>query len=95
MCNDSRLRERIADMLSGALNVDVPSVDTDLFDSGILDSLAFVELLFHLEREFGVKTSVGDLEMENFRSIAHIAEFVMVRAAPSDRPPAVSVGSNP
>ena len=95
MCHDSRLRERIADVFSSALNIDVPSVDTDLFDSGALDSMAFVELLFHLEREFGIKTSVDDLEMENFRSIARIAEFVIARGSPSDRPTAVNVGSNP
>jgi len=79
MSPDSRLRERIADVFSGALHVDVPSADTDLFDTGVLDSLAFVELLLHLEREFGIKTSAHDLEMENFRSIARIAEFVMAR----------------
>ena len=38
--------------------------------------MAFVELLLQLENEFGVTTSVDDLEPENFRSIDSIAEFV-------------------
>lgn len=94
MSHDSRLRERVAEVFSSALNVDVASVDSDLFESGVLDSLGFVELLFHLEREFGIKTSVGDLEMENFRSIARIADFVMARATPSDQPLAVQAAAD-
>jgi D-alanine--poly(phosphoribitol) ligase subunit 2 len=73
------LHERISRFFSRALNVDVPSVDTDLFETGVLDSLAFVDLLLHLEREFGVTTSVSDLEPERFASIARIAAFVASR----------------
>jgi acyl carrier protein len=80
MSDGNRLRERIAGVFSHALHLDVPAFDTDLFDTGVLDSLAFVELLLQLEREFGVTTSVDDLEVENFRSIETIAVFVAARA---------------
>jgi methoxymalonate biosynthesis acyl carrier protein len=73
------LRDRISQLFGTALNIDVPSADIDLFETGVLDSLAFVELLLLLEREFGVATSVADLEVENFKSIARIAEFVAGR----------------
>jgi acyl carrier protein len=79
MTNAALLEPRIAQLFSGSLHIDVPSVDTDLFDTGALDSLAFVELLVQLEREFGVTTSVDDLDVGNFRSIARIAEFVATR----------------
>ena len=45
----------------------------------MLDSLAFVDLLFHLEQEFGVSTSVDDMEVDNFKSIACIANFLTAR----------------
>ena len=80
MSDVSGLRERIAAIFSGALHLDVPSVDTDLFECGVLDSLAFVELLLQLEREFGVTTAVDDLDVATFRSIATIADFVHARA---------------
>ena len=80
MSDGNKLRERIAGVFSAALHMDVPAFDTDLFDTGVLDSLAFVELLLQLEREFGVTTSVDDLEIENFRSIDSIADFVATRA---------------
>ena len=47
-----------------------------LVKAGALDSLGFVELLVHLEREFAVKISIEDLELDNFRSVARIAELV-------------------
>jgi D-alanine--poly(phosphoribitol) ligase subunit 2 len=81
MAETTELHRRIAGVLAGALNIEVPAVDTDLFESGVLDSLAFVELLLQLEREFGIATSVDDLELENFRTIAHISEFVLARTA--------------
>jgi acyl carrier protein len=83
MSNGNRVREQIAGIFSGALHLDVPSFDTDLFDSGVLDSLAFVELLLNLERQFGVTTSVDDLELEHFKSIASIADFIESRTAAS------------
>ena len=73
------LRERISRLFSERLSLDVPSADTDLFESGALDSMGFVELLAQIEREFGVEVALGDIEMDNFRSIARIAEFVAAR----------------
>lgn len=87
MTDTNGVRERVANLFSCGMNLDVPSVDTDLFDTGVLDSLAFVELLLQLEQEFGVTTSVEDLEVENFKSIARIADFVMNRVAISPRVP--------
>jgi len=74
------LCERINALFSRALHLDVPSIDTDLFETGVLDSLAFVDLILALEQEFGVTPSVDDLESENFKSIARIAAFVAAHA---------------
>jgi acyl carrier protein len=76
MSNADRLRERIASWFANDLSLEIPSVDTDLFDTGALDSLAFEQLLLHLEHEFGVTMSVDDMETDHFKSIAQIAEFV-------------------
>ena len=70
---------RIADLFVGKLGLDVPSRETDLFETGALDSMAFVELLALLEEEFGIAVSLDDLEIDRFRSIARIAAFVVSR----------------
>jgi len=54
----------------------------------VLDSLAFVQLLFHLEQEFGVSTSVDDMEVENFKTISNIANFLRARGVDAAVPPA-------
>jgi acyl carrier protein len=61
---------------SEKLSVEISSVDADLIQTGILDSLALVELLVYIEKEFGTEISLDDLEIEDFGSIAKIAEFV-------------------
>ena len=88
----NQLRERIAAVFSGGLQLDVPASDTDLFETGILDSLAFVQLLVQLEEEFGVTTSVDDLELDNFRSLDSIAAFIASRVRP-ERATVVSIAA--
>jgi len=71
--------ERIAALFAEDMNVRVDSVDSDLLDGGILDSLAFVDLLARLEENFGIRVAIEDLEIENFRSIAKIAAFAAAK----------------
>jgi acyl carrier protein len=75
---------RITRLFEERLNLEIPSVDTDLFESGALDSMAFVELLAQIETEFGVQVALGDIEMDNFRSIERIAGFVETRRRLTD-----------
>jgi acyl carrier protein len=71
----------------------VPAPDTDVFESGLLDSLAFVDLLGALEHEFGVTIALDDLEVDNFRSIDRIAEFIAARGVISERGRVVNFSS--
>jgi acyl carrier protein len=70
------VHQKLTELFAKKLNLDVSSVDTDLVETGLLDSLTLVELLTQLEETFGVSVSTDDLELENFRSIASIAGFV-------------------
>jgi D-alanine--poly(phosphoribitol) ligase subunit 2 len=76
---DPDLVDRVAWIFETALHLEVASAETDLFETGVLDSLAFVELLVQLEREFGVTAAVEDLEVDTFRTIERIAAFVGAR----------------
>lgn len=73
------LQERVTKIFSEDLHLDVPVSDADLIESGILDSLQFVDLLLHLEQEFGVAIPVAGLDIEQFRSIERIVEFLATR----------------
>ena len=70
------LQRRIAALFAEHLQIEVPSPETDLIGEGILDSLKFVELLVQLEQTFGIRISLDELELDQFRSVRRIAEFV-------------------
>jgi acyl carrier protein len=72
----SELTARVQQVFREALTMEVPSVDTDLIETGRLDSLALVELLFALEQHFGVDLALGELDVENFRTVQRISDFV-------------------
>ena len=55
----------------------MPSQEADSIESGLIDSLALVELLFAIEREFSVSLPLDDLEIENFRSVNRISEVIV------------------
>lgn len=59
-----------------ALHMEIASPETDLIETGRLDSLALVELLFELERRFGIDLMLTELDIDNFRSLRTIADFV-------------------
>ncbi|HVH67577.1 MAG TPA: acyl carrier protein [Gemmatimonadales bacterium] len=62
------------------LNVHVPSPETDLLETGRLDSVGMVELLVQLENRFHIRVELENLEIEQFRSIAAIATFIVARS---------------
>ena len=81
MIEQRGIHKKLTELFVRKLNLEVPSVETDLVGTGLLDSLALVELLAQLEETFGVSISTDDLELENFRSIDSIAGFVARRTA--------------
>ena len=58
-----------------SLELDV-EVDTDVISGGLLDSLAFVQLLVSLEEEFGLEVDLAEMELEDFSTVSRIARLV-------------------
>jgi D-alanine--poly(phosphoribitol) ligase subunit 2 len=67
---------RLGAMFAETFHIEVPSPDTDLLESGLLDSFQFVELLLQLERRFGVRVRIDDIELDDLRTLARIARMV-------------------
>jgi len=82
------LEARIARLFAEQLQVDLPTPEADLFESGLLDSWRLVVLLGALEAEFGVRVAMEELEFDDVRTLAQIASFVAARVPPkAGRPP--------
>jgi acyl carrier protein len=70
------LQAQICRVLNESLHIEIATPETDLLETGLLDSLGLVELLMRLEQGFGVKVDLEALDFGLFRSVATIAEFV-------------------
>jgi D-alanine--poly(phosphoribitol) ligase subunit 2 len=70
------ITERLGALFTERFHIEVPSADTDLLETGILDSFQFVELLFQLEQHFGLRVSIDDIDLEDLRTLARIARLV-------------------
>jgi len=57
-----------------SLDPGVPD-DADLYSEG-LDSMALMQLILLLEREFGITITPEDLGRENFATLANLTAFV-------------------
>ena len=79
MADEEAVLARVTALFAEQLNVEVPAADTDLFETGILDSLRFVELLAALEEAFGIRVAVEELEIDDFRTVWRIAQFLARR----------------
>ena len=69
--------EELAMLFPEALGIDAPAEDADLVEEGVIDSLALIELLFAVERHFGIEIPPDRLEVERFRTIGRLAELVV------------------
>jgi acyl carrier protein len=73
------LHGKITRLLSEKVHIEASTSETDLVETGLLDSLKLVELMTSLEDEFGITISFDEIEIDNFRSVASIAEYVNQR----------------
>jgi acyl carrier protein len=68
--------ERVLRLFGDELLIDVGSATTDLIETGLLDSLALVELIAAIEQEFQVDLALDALDIDAFRTVESIAGFV-------------------
>lgn len=48
----------------------------DLLNSGILNSLAILQLVAHIEEQLGIEVPVEDVVYENFQSVASLSAYL-------------------
>ena len=73
----STVLERLRQVFASTFQIEPPSADVDLVDNGILDSFQLVELLFQLEREFGLRIALEKLDLDDLRSLERISRVII------------------
>ena len=51
--------------------------DINLIDEHILDSVVFIQMISLIEKEFDIKFSLFDLDIQNFKTVNSIVNTVM------------------
>ena len=68
------LTDELTQIFHDELNIEIESVDQDLIEEGLLDSLSLVEIV--------------DIDFDEFRSVRNLANFVANTASVSSESPA-------
>ncbi|HEX6320330.1 MAG TPA: phosphopantetheine-binding protein [Burkholderiales bacterium] len=74
--------DELSALFDEALHIEVPSPDTDLIDSGLLDSLQLVQLLLQIEERMGARIPLDEVELDDLRSVGRLARVVAQRSSP-------------
>jgi D-alanine--poly(phosphoribitol) ligase subunit 2 len=80
---DQKIRQYLAETLLiefSAADGGVPE-DQNLFESGLIDSFGFVQLVAFLEKEFDIKISDEEVLSDSLSSFAKIRSFVETKVA--------------
>ena len=77
------MTNQITQLFAEKLNIEVPAPDTDLIESGLLDSLRLVELLLEIEASLGCRIPVDEIDLDDLRSVSRIARLIAVRLQPA------------
>ena len=78
------VEDAVMSLIRDRLDLEIDDPTVDLFDSGIIDSLAFVTLLQALEERFGFTIAVEELDVSSFSTVDGIVAYVARRALPRD-----------
>lgn len=75
----SKVKSQLKEFLTEASGI--PDIDdhTELFSTGIVNSLFAIQLMMYIEKTFNVPIGMDDLDFDNFRTITAITNFVESR----------------
>ena len=80
--SDGKIEGRLLQWCNARLQLNVPiTAETNLLDEGYLDSLLVMDMVVHIEKQYGVAIDSADISPQHFRSIRTLAMFVTEQGA--------------
>jgi hypothetical protein len=73
---DLALYDEVITIFLEHLHVTAPSLDADLLASCVLNPPALAKLLVEFEIRYGIRTSLEQIDFDDFRSVASISAFI-------------------
>jgi len=70
------IEEKITNFLSNFISEDLLDRETDIFESGYVNSLFIMQLLLYIEEEFDIRVDNEDMSPRYFNKIVNIVDFI-------------------
>jgi acyl carrier protein len=67
--------EQVVTAIFHELTIEVPGSDVDVIETGLLDSLGLVTLVYELEQRCGIRIPFETLDVDDFRTVRSIARL--------------------
>ena len=76
------MKEKLLQLLAEICDDEVvlEETDVDLFESGLLDSIAYLDLLVEVESRFNIPIAPSEVSKEEINTPEKFAEYVISRA---------------
>ena len=72
--------EMLVEFLKDGMNIDQPvEPDTELFSTGLLDSVELVSLIAFVEQNAMINVRPAEVTLDNFDTVARIIDYVAAR----------------
>ncbi len=75
------MEERVLNVLASICEDDIVKQerDIDLFETGLLDSMGFIEMMVDIEEEFNIRIAPSELDREEINTPQKIINMVLTR----------------
>ncbi|MDO5515964.1 MAG: D-alanine--poly(phosphoribitol) ligase subunit DltC [Clostridium sp.] len=72
------MKEKVIEIFTEVTGSDeiADDLDLNLFEAGLLDSLAIIEVLLQIEEKLGIKLQPTDLEREDMSTVNKLTSFL-------------------
>lgn len=72
------MKEKVIEIFTDVTGSDdiAEDLDLNLFEAGLLDSLAIIEVLLQIEERLGIKLQPTDLEREDMSTVNKLTAFL-------------------
>ena len=72
----SDILHQLRSLLSDLLPVDTVDASTSLFASGVLDSIALLDVVSRIEQHWSIRFSWSDVNLDNLDSLEKMVNFI-------------------
>ena len=77
----SAIKEKIKEYLRTSFHLDSVDDSLNIFDSGLVNSLFFIQLLVFIEKTFGIQLEEGDFDVRSLTTVNVISDMLSTKLA--------------